>query len=422
MDGLSIIEPADAVFTDKYVKDANGANVTSEVIISQPVPYVVYDSSTLTLTFYHDGHRATHIGATETTYDLNAGNDSPGWNSDGNNANVTTVVFDPSFADARPTSTCSWFKDMGNMSSIIGMGNLNTSEVTDMSWMFSLCWGMDTFDLSHFDTQNVTDMSYMFNYCEGMTNIDLSGFDTRNVMYMEGMFYECSALTDLDLSSFNTEKVKSFKDMFFDCAGLTSLDLSHFDNREAETMNGMFSDCASLTNINLSGFGTAHANDMNSMFSGCSSLTTLDLSSFDTSYLLSAEFMFFGCTSLQTIYVGDAWDVSDLEESDAMFAFCTNLVGGQGTTYDQAHVNKAYAHIDGGASNPGYLTEKPAFLLGDVNGDGDVNVADVTALVNIVNNVQIENGQWIIENADVDGSGEVTSDDVPALVNLILGQ
>lgn len=421
MDGLSIIEPADAVFTDKYVKDANGANVTSEVIISQPVPYVVYDSSTLTLTFYHDGHRATHIGATETTYDLNAGNDSPGWNSDGNNANVTTVVFDPSFADARPTSTCSWFKDMGNMSSIIGMGNLNTSEVTDMSWMFSLCWGMDTFDLSHFDTQNVTDMSYMFNYCEGMTNIDLSGFDTRNVMYMEGMFYECSALTDLDLSSFNTEKVKSFKDMFFDCAGLTSLDLSHFDNREAETMNGMFSDCTSLTNIKLSGFGTAHANDMNSMFSGCSSLTTLDLSSFDTSYLLSAEFMFFGCTSLQTIYVGDAWDVSDLEESDAMFAFCTNLVGGQGTTYDQAHVNKAYAHIDGGASNPGYLTEKPAFLLGDVNGDGQITIADVTALVNIILGKDTT-GQYNHAAADVNQDNQITIADVTALVNIILGK
>ena len=76
----------------------------------------------------------------------------------------------------------------------------------------------------------------------------------------------------------------------------------------------------------------------------------------------------------------------------------------------------------GRVGRPGYFTAKPAFLLGDVNGDGDVNVADVTALVNIVNNVQIENGQWIMDAADVDGSGEVTRDDVPALVNKILGK
>ncbi|MBR0527368.1 MAG: dockerin type I repeat-containing protein, partial [Prevotella sp.] len=127
------------------------------------------------------------------------------------------------------------------------------------------------------------------------------------------------------------------------------------------------------------------------------------------------------------IYVGDGWSTEGLtgaNSSTNMFAACTSIVGGKGTTYDANHWDKEYARIDGGpgSETPGYLTEKPAFLLGDVNGDGDVNVADVTALVNIVNNVQIENGQWIIENADVDGSGEVTSADVPALVNKILGK
>jgi len=51
-----------------------------------------------------------------------------------------------------------------------------------------------------------------------------------------------------------------------------------------------------------------------------------------------------------------------------------------------------------------------------------VNVADVTALVNIVNNVQIDNGQWNIENADVDGNGKVDEDDVTELVHLVLTQ
>ena len=342
----------DANHTDKEYARVDGGTSAPGYFSGVP-SYAALSADGKTLTFYCDMLRDSRPGK---TYDLNEGNDSPGWNSDGNNANVTTVVFDPSFADARPTSTCSWFKDMGNLSSIIGMGNLNTSEVTDMSWMFSLCWGMDTFDLSHFDTQNVTDMSYMFNYCEGMTNIDMSGFDTRNVMYMEGMFYECSALIDLDLSSFNTEKVKSFKDMFFDCVGLTSLDLSNFDTREAETMNQMFIDCTYLTNLNLSGFNTGHVGDMSSMFSGCSSLTTLDLSSFDTSDLLLTNYMFGGCSNLTTIYVGDGWDEGNIEDSSNMFSGCTSIVGGQGTTFDADHVDALYAHIDGGTENPGYFT------------------------------------------------------------------
>ena len=39
-----------------------------------------------------------------------------------------------------------------------------------------------------------------------------------------------------------------------------------------------------------------------------------------------------------------------------MFEGCTSLVGGQGTTYDSSHTDASYARIDGGSSNPGYLT------------------------------------------------------------------
>jgi surface protein len=186
-------------------------------------------------------------------------------------------------------------------------------------------------------------------------------------------------------------------------------------------MYGMFNYCSSLTSLDVSNFNTEKVTDMGYMFSICSSLTSLDLSSFNTENVTSMGYMFTSCSRLTTIYVGSNWSTANVTSSLYMFISCFSLKGGQGTTYDENHIDQAYAHIDA-ADNPGYFTAKGAFLLGDVNGDGDVNVADVTALVNIVNNVQIENGQWIIENADVDGSGEVTSDDVPALVNKILGK
>ena len=157
------------------------------------------------------------------------------------------------------------------------------------------------------------------------------------------------------------------------------------------------------------------------MFSNCWDLKNLDLSSFNTAKVTDMSYMFNECGSLETIYCDDDWNTGTVN-GDGMFTSCYWLTGGNGTAMEEWGVTDiTFAHLDT-PDNPGYFTAKPAFLLGDVNGDGDVNVADVTALVNIVNHVQIGNGQWIMDAADVDGSGEVTSADVPALVNLILGQ
>ncbi|MBR7054971.1 MAG: dockerin type I repeat-containing protein, partial [Prevotella sp.] len=57
--------------------------------------------------------------------------------------------------------------------------------------------------------------------------------------------------------------------------------------------------------------------------------------------------------------------------------------------------------------------------LGDVNGDGVVNVTDVTLLVNHI--LGMEDEGFNVENADVTRDGDVTVTDVTALVNLILG-
>ena len=42
--------------------------------------------------------------------------------------------------------------------------------------------------------------------------------------------------------------------------------------------------------------------------------------------------------------------------STDMFANCTNLKGGNGTTYNSSKTDKTYARIDGGTSSPGYFT------------------------------------------------------------------
>ena len=82
--------------------------------------YACYTPDNTTLTFYYDDQRSAREG---TTYDLNTGDDEPGWYYQGINYDVTQVVFDPSFAHARPISTKRWFAYMEYLESFTGMGS-----------------------------------------------------------------------------------------------------------------------------------------------------------------------------------------------------------------------------------------------------------------------------------------------------------
>ncbi len=62
--------------------------------------------------------------------------------------------------------------------------------------------------------------------------------------------------------------------------------------------------------------------------------------------------------------------------------------------------------------------DKPKGLLGDVNGDGVINVTDVTELVAYI--LGNPSSSFILDNADVSGEGNVDVTDVTALVNIIL--
>ena len=108
----------------------------------------------------------------------------------------------------------------------------------------------------------------------------------------------------------------------------------------------------------------------------------------------------------------------DQELFGNVFNGCFSLVGGKGTTFDPDHVNADYAHLDGGPDNPGYFTEKPAFIRGDVNGDSNVNISDVTALINYLLS---HNATGInLDAADCNQDSTININDVTALINYLL--
>ena len=315
--------------------------------------YACYTSSNTTLTFYYDNQRSSRPG---TTYDLNTGSNDPGWYTDGTYSNVTKVVFNSSFASARPTTTYYWFADMTNLQSVLGIQYLNTSEVTNMFYMFAYC-GLSSINLSYLNTSKVTSMEAMF-LNSSFTSLNVSSFNTSNVVDMNEMFAYCYNLTSLDLSTFNTSNVTNMEGMFNECINLESINLSNWNTSNVTNMNNMFHECNALTSVDLSSFNTAKVTTMYSMFDYCTSLTSLDLSSFNTSKVTDMRWMFSSCSELTTIYAGSGWSTAATTDSnsDGMFRECTKIRGGQGTTYDASHTNRLYARIDGGPSNPGYFT------------------------------------------------------------------
>ena len=93
-----------------------------------------------------------------------------------------------------------------------------------MSSMFSGCLDLTT--IPQLDTSNVTNMSYMFSSCRSLTNIPQ--LDTSKVTTMSSMFQGCQKLTTIP--QLDTSKVTSVYNMFGHCDVLISLPLLNFSN------------------------------------------------------------------------------------------------------------------------------------------------------------------------------------------------
>lgn len=184
-------------------------------------PYVVFDSDAKTMTFKY-GEQPTIDNVK--CFTLNSKTYVPNWSDkDELKKNVTTVVFDKSFAAASPTTCKSWFNGFSQLTEIKGIKNLNTSEVRYMSFMFAGCSNLKSVDLTYMNLQKVEDMSYMFYYCLALKTVYLKGLNTYNVKYMNSMFEFCTSLGYLDLSSFNTQNVQNVQKMFFQCSSLKAI-------------------------------------------------------------------------------------------------------------------------------------------------------------------------------------------------------
>ena len=208
------------------------ANCGTEGYFTPVFEYAEFDGGTGTLTFRHG------LSKPEEAYALNLGESEPGWLT--HNKEIKEVVFDASFANARPTGSYMWFYKCTNLATIEGFENLNTENMTKMSYMFFLCRNLSSLDLTNFYTGNVTEMWNMFGGCEGLTSLDLTSFNTANVTDMDKMFSGCSTLTTIYVSEkFVTDQVKGY-DMFSGCRSLKDYSNSKRDRNYANYKTGYF--------------------------------------------------------------------------------------------------------------------------------------------------------------------------------------
>ncbi len=188
----------------------------------------------------------------------------------------------------------------------------------------------------------------------GLSNIDTS--HVTNMSYMFHNFGESNHIQELDLSSFNTSNVTNMAFMFYET--LTSgLNLANWNTSHVANMRGMFNSLKSSNNLNLdlSSFDTSNATDLSYMFTNTEGVVSIDISSFTISNPEDMDFMFADNEDLTTIYSSNSFVMQGYYED--FFTGSESLIGGNGTAYDPNFIDSNYARIDA-PGTPGYFTLK----------------------------------------------------------------
>ena len=152
----------------------------------------------------------------------------------------------------------------------------------------------------NFDTSNVTNMSYMFCGQEKLKTLDVSNWDTSNVTDMSGMFLGATNANP-DVSNWNTSNVTNMKTMF-GYAENANPDVSKWDTSNVRDMSNMFNS-AKKANPDVSNWNMSKVEDISNMFDE-SGIIELDLRKWDPYSIFKNNYSdLMNCPNLQYIYL-----------------------------------------------------------------------------------------------------------------------
>ena len=173
----------------------------------------------------------------------------------------------------------------------------NSTKPTTLNSMFSNCTVLKSIDLTGLNTSNVTDISYIFDGCKslenvpiGFTSLNMNKVSTTNARYI---FRSCESIQEIDLSSMNFPLVTSLSYWFSNCKKAKVIKLPTFGSKKITTLEGLFGVCDNLQQIDFNNLDTSKVVNANRLF-GTSTVNTntdiegtleVDLSNFDFSSL-----------------------------------------------------------------------------------------------------------------------------------------
>ena len=238
--------------------------------------------------------------------------------------------------------------------------------------------------------------SNAFEYCTGLTSISIPNSVTTIGDYA---FSSCTGLTSVTIPNSVTTIGSN---AFAGCRSLTYIDIP---NSVTSIYSGTFSNCSGLTNVNIPNSVTTIGGGA---FANCSGLTSVTIPNSVTTIGSNA---FYYCSSLKHVYCYIT-DPSAITMGDDVFRQQDQNISGR-----MLHV--PYGTADAYQADWNWF---PFFerivemehVYGDVNGDDEVNIADVNVIIDVV--LGGDNAA-----ADVNGDGEVNIADINTVIDVILG-
>lgn len=245
-----------------------------------------------------------------------------------------------------PISCVNMFKNCKQLTTIQGLQNIVMNYCTNCHGMFYACNALQSIDCSNWYTYNVEDMQRMFYVCYALKDIiGLNNLDVSNVKNMKYMFCGLEQFTDLDISKWNAPKCEDADHMFSSFLkpgdehynGFVRINAPNlFRNGCVKYLRSMFEANHELKYVNISNWNVSNVTDMSQMFNGCRQLKSIgNLSKWDVSNVVNMRLMFKECCSLDNIGNLNDWNTSNVTDMFAMFGYCWNVYDDNGNAMNK---------------------------------------------------------------------------------------
>ncbi|KLI36260.1 BspA family leucine-rich repeat surface protein [Brachyspira hyodysenteriae] len=224
----------------------------------------------------------------------------------------------------------------------VKLSDVDTSLITDMSYLFYKSERKDFEGIEDWDTSHVEDMSFMFFWAIEF-NRTLNSWNVSNVKNMSGMFqaaikfnqplykwntsnvktmsfmFNYAKSFNQNINNWNVSKVEDLSYMFCECE-VFNQPLNDWDVSNVKTMEGTFRRAYKF-NQALYKWDTSNVENMHEMFVQCKAFNQ-PLNSWNVSNVKNMEAMF--CDTVSFNKPLDKWNTKNLKKIDSMFKYAKN--------------------------------------------------------------------------------------------------